>query len=148
MKKIILILGVFFFMSNVVCADEEKQDFKHPYFYQRLTDVYDGTIYILKPDSKFFEISAPLAANEIGYGKVKCQLLENKEKFIKLRCNDCTDVTCKNYEEHINTFEILPYDGISDKHYIRHRVIDENNGSMLRENLLWLDGLIAIPPYQ
>jgi len=148
MKKIIFILCFVLLTGSASHAEEETQKFKNLYFYQRLTDVYDNTTYILTPNSKFFEIAAPATDDETGYGTIDCTLLQNKENFIKMRCNDCTDTTCQNYQEHINTFEILQNNDVPNKHYIRHQIIDEKTGTLLRENLLWLDNIMSIHPNQ
>ena len=63
-----------------------------------------------------------------------------------MKCNDCTDFTCKKHQERINTFEIVGYDEKSKGYHMKHKVIDIDDGSVLRENLLWLSGIIAIKP--
>ncbi len=120
---------------------EEEQKFKNPLFYQQLIDVMDDSMYLLTPTTKFFDALVPEQ-----YIKVECKLLKNEENFIELLCNDCTNLICDKHQKRINTFEILPNDEKSEKYYIRHRVFDESKDSMLRENLLWSDGLISVIP--
>jgi len=148
MKKIFLVLLILMAIPNIVRAEEEKLEFKHPFFYQRLTDVLDNTVYVLTPTSKFFEMDIPIIDNKIGYGTIQCKLLKNEEKLIEMLCNDCTNIMCDKHQRRINTFEILPYNEQTKRYYIRHRVFDENKDSMLRENLLWLNNIMAIHPYQ
>jgi len=142
MKKIFLILGLFITFHSV-CAQEIKQEFKHPFFYQRLTDTYDDSVYVLTPSTKSFSLPIP-----DYYTEVKCTILNNQENFIKLLCNDCTDINCDKHEERINTFEILPYNEKTQNYYIKHKVFHKNDSTPIRENLLWLDNLMSIHPYQ
>ena len=148
MKK--LILSLFLILNFTHAFAEEKVKFKHPFFYQQLYDCYDFTMYLLTPTSKFFDLSLPKQISEdkygYGFGEVDCTLLENEEEFIKMKCNDCTDFTCKKHQERINTFEIVGYDEKSKGYHMKHKVIDIDDGSVLRENLLRLSGIIAIKP--
>ena len=145
-----LILSLFLILSSAPVLAEEKVKFKHPFFYQQLYDCYDFTMYLLTPTSKFFDLSLPKQISEdkygYGFGEVDCTLLENEEEFIKMKCNDCTDFSCKKHQERINTFEILDYNPKTRMYYMKHKVIDIDDGSVLRENLLRLSGIIAIKP--
>ena len=143
MKKFIIFFS-FLFAISIANANANNESFLNPIFYQRLTDVVDESIYMLTPKTKFYEL--PISSECGGYQTVDCTLLENEENFIKIICNDCSNINCTLQKKRINTFQILPFDDKTNRYYVKHRVIDINNNSMLRENLLSTDGVIAIHP--
>jgi len=147
MRRLALIL-LFILTYTNVHAEEQREEFLHPLLYQRLEDMYDGTDYIFTPKTKFFATPLATAESELGIAEVECKLLENKETFVKLLCNDCTNMTCEKHEERINTIEVLDYDTKTDGYYFKHRIYDKNDEQMIRENLLWCDTIVAIKPYQ
>lgn len=149
MRRLALILLLVLSYTHLH-AEEQKEEFLHPLLYQRLEDMYDGTDYIFTPKTKFFATPLATAESELGIAEVECKLLENKETFVKLLCNDCTNMTCDKHEERINTIEVLydiPHNELG-KYYFKHRIYDKNGERLIRENWLWCHNIVAIKPYQ
>ena len=111
MKKFVLILGlVLSFSANAQAEDNvNKQEFVNPIFYQPLEPLSRvSTWTYLTPTS--IKSMTPLDKNKVAMTG-ECELLENRENFIKLLCNTSWQMLenrhmVTNTSEDIYTYEI------------------------------------------
>ena len=112
MNKFILILGLVLSLSANAWAESDttnKQEFVNPIFYQPLRPLSRSSGYTyLTPTS--IKSMTPLDKNKVDITG-QCELLENKENFIKLLCNTSWQMLengrmVTNTSEDIYTYEI------------------------------------------